>query len=233
MATGLAFSSCEFLQVDMQSQMLVTLPSGSEKSFTITPTGQVMGSVIYTDDAGRMSPFLTQKNNLMIPACHAGSLQKVSFGPVYGTAGGLLPNFSVAKSPVCTLPMATQKPLTTTISQAKSQTYSVLLPSKSYDELLHCSSTKPDYRQQQQQQHQQQQQQQPLLSDHKSGGESKSPERYQTPLTAEANNSGGLNPVSLTYNSTVSFTPTQMTPLSSRSPSHTTDPCACGQASFV
>ena len=210
-------------QVDMQSQMLVTLPSGSEKSFTISPTGQVMGSVIYTDDTGRMSPFLTQKNNLMIPS----GLQKVSFSPVYGTTGGgLLPNFSAVKSPpVCSLPLATQysstqKPVTA-VSQTKNQAYSVLLPSKSYDELLHCSTTKSEYRQQQQQQ------KQPLLGNQKSS-QGKSPERYQ-----ETSNPGIRNPTSLTYNSTVSFTPTQITPLSSRSPSRTTDPCVCGQASFV
>ncbi|VUZ46662.1 unnamed protein product, partial [Hymenolepis diminuta] len=47
--------------VDIQPQMLVTLPPGSEKGFAISPSGQVVGSVIYTDDANRMSPLLTQK----------------------------------------------------------------------------------------------------------------------------------------------------------------------------
>lgn len=211
--------------------MLVTLPPGSEKGFAISPTGQVVGSVIYADDASRMSPLLTQKNNLVMPVCHAGSLQKVAFSPLYGTSrvtDGLSPNVSDAKPPICSIPhvaqYSTQAPVT--ISQsAKNPTYSDLLPSKSYDELLHCSSTKISTLERQQQQG--------LLGAYKNVAEkNQQQDGYQMPL-AHTSTPSDRNPTSTNYNSTVSFTPLRLTPTSSRSPSRTTDLCGCGQASFV
>ncbi|KAM3186431.1 hypothetical protein ACTXT7_004325 [Hymenolepis weldensis] len=211
-------------QVDIQPQMLVTLPPGSEKGFAISPSGQIVGSVIYTDDTNRMSPLLTQKNNLMMSAaCHAGSLQKVSFGPIYGTS-----RITDSKSPVCSIPLvaqfSTQTPLTQS-SQSKDQnTYSVLIPSKSYDELLHCSGSKMGTLDRQQQQ--------PLLGGHKNSKNRQ--DGYQTPLTltSATTATNEHNQTTINYNTTVSFTPLQLTPTSSRSPSRTTDPCG-GQASFV
>ncbi|VDK26017.1 unnamed protein product [Taenia asiatica] len=206
--------------------MLVTIPPGSEKSFTVSPTGQIVGSVIYTDDASRMSPLLTQKNNLVIPS---GTLQKVSFGPIYGTAcvsGMRPPTASVAKSPICSIPLVVQYPSqtpATTTSQSKSQTYSVLLPSKSYDELLHCSSMKTSTLERQQHQ--------PLLTAY-SNDEKKHQDDYQTP-SAQIAAPEDRNSVSMNYNSNISFTPLHLTPSSSRSPSGITDPCGGGQASFV
>ncbi|KAM7540332.1 hypothetical protein Aperf_G00000044755 [Anoplocephala perfoliata] len=212
--------------------MLVTLPPGSEKGFAISPTGQVVGSVIYADDASRMSPLLTQKNNLMMPVCHAGSLQKVAFGPLYGTSrvtDGLPPNVSVAKPPVCSIPLmaqySTQAPVN--ISQsAKNPNYSDLLPSKSYDELLHCASTKISTLERQQQQR--------LLGAFKNAAENNQQQQdgYQLPL-ANTTTPSDRNPTSTNYNSAISFTPLQMSPTSSRPPSRSTDPCGCGQASFV
>ncbi|EUB61658.1 Protocadherin-1 [Echinococcus granulosus] len=201
--------------IDIQSQMLVTVPPGSENSFTISPTGQLMGSAVYTDDASQMTPLLTQKNNLMIPACHGDSLQKVSFGPIYGTAcvsGPRPPTASVAKSSMCSIPLvaqyASQTPVTTT-SPSRTQTYSALLPSKSYNELLHCSSTKTSTLGRQQQQ--------PLLAAYNNVGK-KYQEDYQIP-SAQTAAPDDLNSASLNYNSTASFTPLQLTPSSSRSPS--------------
>nr|CDS22645.1 protocadherin fat 1 [Echinococcus granulosus] len=215
--------------IDIQSQMLVTVPPGSENSFTISPTGQLMGSAVYTDDASQMTPLLTQKNNLMIPACHGDSLQKVSFGPIYGTAcvsGPRPPTASVAKSSMCSIPLvaqyASQTPVTTT-SPSRTQTYSALLPSKSYNELLHCSSTKTSTLGRQQQQ--------PLLAAYNNVGK-KYQGDYQIP-SAQTAAPDDLNSASLNYNSTASFTPLQLTPSSSRSPSRVTDPCGCGQTSFV
>ncbi|VDM35787.1 unnamed protein product [Hydatigera taeniaeformis] len=224
-----AFETDRYPCVDIKSQMVVTIPPGSEKSFTITPSGQIVGSVIYGDETTQMSPLLTQKNNLVIPVCHGGSLQKVSFGPIYGTAcvsGSRPPTASITKSPICSISLgsqyASQTPVNTT-TQSKSQTYSVLLPSKSYDELLHCSSIKPSPLNCQQHQS--------LLTAYNNVGK-KHQEDYQSP-SVQTITPDDRNSVSLNYNSNVSFTPLHLTPSSSQSPSGITDPCGCGQASFV
>lgn len=131
----------------MQPQMLVTLRPGEDKGFSsISPTGHVMGSVIYTDDANRMSPLLIQKNNLRMPACQVGSLQKVAVTSIYGSPRTSA-HVVTGRSPVCSNTLVTQihSPTqvdTTATLQSDNQTYGLLVPSKSYDELNHCSSQK-------------------------------------------------------------------------------------------
>ncbi|VDD79771.1 unnamed protein product [Mesocestoides corti] len=235
--------------VDIQPQMLVTLPPGSEKSFaTISPTGQVVGSMIYTDDANRVSPLtplITQKNNLMPSACHAGSLQKVSLSPIYGTSsvgGGVAVTAVTNKPPIHPIPLVTQyhppppPPRITPTIQSKGQTYSTLLPSKSYDE-LHRSSSKTRTREHQQD---------PLLGTYKASNRPtpiifrRHQDGYQTSpkqLTSSNNHdSVSLAPVTsmtLDHGSAIAFAPEHLTSSPSGSPSDTPNQCVCGQASFV
>lgn len=182
-----------------------------------------------------LSPLLTQKNNLMMPACQVGSLHKAS---IYGS-----PRVTSGKPPVCSIPLVAQyrppPPHVATTLQSENQTYGLLLPSKSYDELHNCSSSmKPCTLNRLPQQGVK-----PITCRPTPVMVRKQQDGYQTPLT-QASISDEYTPISLAPMTSVAAvcndrslvaTPFCAVPSSpQRSPSSSTnDPRAFGQASFV